>query len=76
MELFLDIHGRQIRLTDERRQHLEGTHPEIVGQLDILREPLLEPERIVESRSDSSVELYYRHYPVTPVTSKFMCAVI
>ncbi|CAN5636589.1 hypothetical protein BH23GEM7_BH23GEM7_27350 [soil metagenome] len=75
MELFLDIHGRQIRLTDERPQHLEGTHPEMVGQLDILREALLEPERIVESRSDSSVELYYRHYPVTPVTSKFMCAV-
>lgn len=31
---------------------------------------------VVRSRTDSSVELYYRHYDTTPVTEKYLCVVI
>lgn len=39
-------------------------------------EVLETPERIVESGSDPSVELYYRLYERTPVTKKFLCVVV
>jgi hypothetical protein len=30
----------------------------------------------VRSRTDTTVELFYRHYPSTAVTSKFLCTVV
>ena len=39
-------------------------------------EVLLGPERIVESRTDRKVELYYKLYERTPVTTKFLCVVV
>ncbi len=57
MKLFNDIHGRQIRLTSERQEHIEIDHPEMSGQLDNLRNTLINPDMIVKSRTDDSVEL-------------------
>jgi len=34
MKLFDDIHGRQVRLTSERYEHIEIDHPEMSGQMD------------------------------------------
>jgi hypothetical protein len=36
----------------------------------------LKPEKVVRSKTDSKVELFYRHYDVTPVTQKYLCAVV
>lgn len=71
-----DVRGRIIRLTDERRDHLESDHPEMVGQVERVGEVLLAPQRIVRSRTDSSVDLYYRLYEETPVTTKYLCVVV
>ncbi len=75
MEIIKDIHNRQARLTNERREHLETEHPEMYGQIGKIRETLLKPDKIVRSRTDSDVELFYRHYDATPVTEKFLCIV-
>ncbi len=32
--------------------------------------------RICKSRTDLEVELFYRHYDITPVTEKYLCTVV
>ena len=61
MKWFKDIHGRQIRLTDEREEHIENDHPEMSGQIDKLRETLLNPDKVIRSRTDPEVELFYKY---------------
>ncbi len=62
MKMFKDIHNRQLRLTIERQQHIENDHPEMSGQIGKIQETLISPDVIVKSRTDSDVELFYRHY--------------
>ena len=76
MKWFKDIHGRQIRLTDEREEHIEADHPEMSGQIDKLRETLRNPDKVIRSFTDPEVELFYKYYDVTPVTKKYLCVII
>jgi hypothetical protein len=73
---FQDIRNRAIRLTDERRHHLESDHPEMAGQISRIAETLADPDQIVRSRTDATVELFYKWYASTPVTAKFLCVVV
>jgi hypothetical protein len=57
---FQDNRNRAIRLTDERRHHLESDHPEMTGQISRIAETLADPNRIVRSRTDATVELFYK----------------
>ena len=41
-----------------------------------VEETVANPERVVQSQSDSHVRLYYRHYLATPVGAKFLCVVV
>ncbi len=59
MKRFKDVHDRQIRLTIERRQHIETDHPEMSGQIGEIQETLISPDVIVKSRTDSEVELLH-----------------
>ncbi len=38
MKWFKDIHGRQVRLTNERQEPIEAEHPEMSGQIDKIQE--------------------------------------
>jgi len=76
MEWFKDIHGRRIQLTNEREEHIEADHPEMFGQLDKIENTLLNPDRIVKSRTDPQIELFYRYYKTTPVAEKYVCVVV
>ena len=76
MQLFNDIHNRVIRLTAERRQHLQTAHPEMTEAILRIAETLTKPDKIARSRTDTTVELFYRYYPSTAVTSKFLCTVV
>jgi hypothetical protein len=76
MQPLTDIHGRSMRLTEERRLHLQAVHPEMADQLPRVAEALASPDRIVRSRTDPTVKLFYKHYTSTPVTSKFLCTVV
>ncbi len=76
MKWFKDIHNRQIRLTFERQEHLETDHPEMSGQIYKIEDTLMSPDVIVKSRTDPDVELFYRHYDITPVTEKYLCVVV
>lgn len=76
MKWFKDIHGRQIRLTDERWNHIETDHPEMFRQIDKIEDTLLNPDIIIKSKIDHTVELFYRYYKTTPVTEKYLCIVV
>lgn len=72
----LDLWKRSVRLTEERLNHLETDHPEMKDQSQRIAETLLQPDEIRRSNSDQQVELFYRLYPQTPVTTKFLCVVV
>lgn len=76
MQIFRDNLGRSIRLTDERFNHLESQHPEMANQLNNIVNTLADPDRIIRSITDASVELFYKHYASTPVSMKFLCIVV
>jgi hypothetical protein len=48
----------------------------MVDQVLRVAETLATPDTIVRSRTDARVELFYKHYPSTPVTDKFLCTVV
>ncbi|MDX1959999.1 MAG: hypothetical protein SFU98_15640 [Leptospiraceae bacterium] len=71
-----DIFGRKIRLTDDRKKHLEEDHPEMKGSDSKIIETLRKPDDVIFSNSDSSVELFYKFFEVTLVGAKFLCVVV
>ncbi len=63
-------------MTDERLRHLEIDHPEMAGQMSRIAETLDDPDRMVRSRTEATVELFDKWYASTPVTAKFPCVVV
>ncbi len=74
--LIQDLWNRRIRLTDERLSHLETDHPEMRAQVTKIVETLSDPDRITRSTTDQQVEMFYKHYSSTPVTTKFLCVIL
>ena len=66
-----DYTDRVVRLTNERGSHILK-HPEMESQLELIQETLLEPELVIATWADESVRVYHRHYPQTPVSSKYL----
>ena len=75
VRLLRDIHGRDIRLTEERLSHIR-THPEMRGMEEAMEDTLAQPDQVVESVSDPRALLYYRRYRQTRVGDKFLCVVV
>ncbi|MCC6448582.1 MAG: hypothetical protein IT215_07840 [Chitinophagaceae bacterium] len=71
-----DIFGRKIRLTEDRKRHLEDDHPEMKDSSSKIVEVLQNPDDVRFSNSDSSVELFYKFFEVTLVGAKFLCVVV
>jgi hypothetical protein len=76
MDWFKDFKDRQIRLTNERKEHIKSDHPEMSGQIVKITDTLMNPDVVVRSRTDTNIELFYRHYEFTPVTEKYLCIVV
>lgn len=72
-----DYVGRTIRLTDERLDHLLNNHPEIKKEsVSIIIETIQNPEQVIISNSDESVEMFYRYYSQTFIGNKWLCVVV
>ena len=76
MLIFDDYKNRKIRYTNERIKHSESSHPEMVHQLEKIKEAVLQPDFVIGSKADSEVELLYKYYQTTPVKSKYLCVTI
>ena len=74
MEILTDYQNRQIRLTEERLQHIFD-HPEMLDMRFQLEIVLQTPEVVRQSRSDSRVYLYYRFYEQTIVGAKWFVVI-
>jgi len=61
MHLFKDKFGRNIRLTEERLQHI-SEHSEFLNPLDKIEETLIFPSAVIKSEDDPYVWLYYKPY--------------
>ena len=61
---------------DERRYEHILEHGEMKNQIERIKETLKEPDEIRESIYDESVWLFYRFYPRSPVTKKYMLVVV
>jgi hypothetical protein len=46
------------------------------GRLRKVKEVSLNPDMIIRSTVDAEVELFYRHYKITPLTEKYLCVVV
>ena len=73
---FEDVFKRKIRFSWERKSHIESTHPEMFGETDKIQETLQNPDKVVKSKVDVNVELFYRNYKNTPIGEKYLCVVV
>ena len=73
---FIDERGNEVRLTDERLQHILKRHPEMAYQMHRFAETLARPDAVRASKSRPTVYLYYRLYPDLRGRSRYVCIVI
>lgn len=76
MKYYKDCFHNKISLNDERDSHIQYSHPEMIGQMLKIKQTLLQPDCVIISKTDEKVNLYYKHYVKTPVTSKYLCVVV
>ena len=75
MKVLTDYCGRAVRLTDERLRHIL-THSEMTAMESEVQATLREPQKVIQSRTDESIALYYRYYSKTIVGDKWLCIVV
>lgn len=73
--IFSDYRENDIRLTEERLNHIHN-HPEMKNQLKKIEKTLKRPDEVRKSDKDSSVHLYFKKFRDTPVTEKYLTAVV
>lgn len=65
---------KTIRLDEERWNHVLK-HPEMKNQINRVKETIINPDSVRESRHDPSVWLFYKLYTETPVTRKYLLVI-
>ena len=76
MRRFTDEHGNEVRLTDERRGHILRRHPEMAFHLHRFADTIASPDAVSSSKSNPTVQLYYRLYPDIRGRSRYVCLVV
>lgn len=75
MDFFVDLFNRKIKLSEDRRKHILE-RLEMHNQEEKIKETLINPELIKRSMSNKTVVIYYKNYPKTPVTNKYLAVVV
>ena len=73
---FTDERGNEVRLTDERLQHILRRHPEMAFQMHRFADTLASPDAVNPSRSSPAVQLYYRLYTDLRGRNRYICLVV
>ena len=74
--LITDYKDRQIRLTDERLNHIVKKHSEMANMKLAIQDTLVNPDVVRKSRTDNSVYLYYKYFEGTVVGNKWLCTLV
>ncbi len=76
-EIYEDIYGRRIQLTDEGWEHIIGEHEFMVHFRAEIGETLREPDEIRRSLTEPITgRLYYKWYNETVIGNKWVCVVV
>jgi len=75
MKVFTDYSARQVRLTNERLEHIL-LHPEMKDMIDKIEETIVDPDFVIKSKSDESVNLYNKYYLTRYYGYKYLCVVV
>ena len=73
---FTDEQGNEVRLTDERLRHILRRHPEMAFQLHRFADTLASPDAVRASKSNPTVQLYYRLYPDLRGRNRYLCLAV
>ena len=76
MQILQDYRGRQIRLTEERLDHILESHEDMEPLLFAISETLESPDAVVQSNTNRNAHLYYREYVETHAGDKYVCVVV
>src|SRR3989337_2148043 len=64
--------SKKITLTKNGYGHVSERDPEVSGEVEQMRETLVKPQTIRKSMYDTKVWLFYRLFPKTPVSEKYL----
>ena len=67
--------GKRVRLTDVQRRHIAFFHPKVLVNEKMLMDTLDMPD-IVTKGGRHKMQVLYKYYESTPVTSKYLAVVI
>ncbi|MBI2498747.1 hypothetical protein HYV88_00725 [Candidatus Woesearchaeota archaeon] len=57
-----DKTGRIIYLTKERWKHIVSEHPKLSNNIEIIKEAIITPLIVKQSKNDEKVNFYYKHF--------------
>ena len=75
MKIFKDFEGNEIRLTDERLEHIL-LHPEMADMIENIEVALRNPDYVVQSFADLDVRLHLKHFITKFFGDKYLCVVV
>ncbi len=75
MNIITDVFGNNIRLTEERLNHIL-LHPEMQNMTHLIEQALVAPLLVKKSNTDKTVYLYYEYCLNTQVGDKWLCVVV
>jgi hypothetical protein len=75
-KVYTDVLGREIRFTKERYDYIVQFHPEILRYIETVDITLGNPEFIIQSNTDNTVELFYHYFVNTSLGDKWLCVVV
>lgn len=75
MKALTDYLGRSVRVTDERLRHIMS-HPEMADLEPFIAIALREPDVVVQSRTDGTVQLCHRKQVTEKFGEKWLCVAV
>lgn len=78
MQVFRDYIGREVRLTDETREHISEDHPELL-RIDLessIADTLVAPDVVMRSRRREIGEVFYKQRTTDPFLNRYVCVVV
>ena len=75
MKILKDNQGNNIRLTDERLEHIL-LHPEMIELQNKIETAIINPDYIIKSKVDKNVKLFNKFYITKQFGGKYLCVVV
>jgi len=72
--IVVDYKNRDVRITDERLEHIYSRHPETKGEIEKIKETLSNPDYVQEGDNDEFIS--FKLFDKTPISDKKYCAVV